>query len=194
VSFLQGHSLASRRRDPRIFGPRPWTESGDLVDAFPAKAGIDHTGGDWPNTLDGYDHSALVASSAFSTKWRIFAFLNCGWEKPGDNPTHDTAQSHAHWTRNPFAAWSLDQCAAAWLCDARVPRRPSLLDAPHPSFRWMPQRRDAGGSALHGERQAQGNISGCWKQPRLDIPQRRRSPHGEQHGDSHAPVEPRGRA
>ncbi len=47
---------------------------------------------------------------------------------PGYYPTHDTAQTRAHWAGNPVAYRSLDRCDAAHACDARAPRRRNASD------------------------------------------------------------------
>ena len=99
------------------------------------------------------------------------------------NPTHDTAQTHAHWAGNPIASRSLDRCDAARLCDARASRRLNPPDDP-PPFPRECHTGNAAGSAPRDERQNSGNRNRCpTRQPT--------SPHAE---EAEGRLEARGRA
>ncbi len=99
-------------------------------------------------------------------------------------PTHDTAQTHAHWAGNPVASRSLDRCDAARTCDARVQRQLNPPDD-HPPSACDWHTGNAGWSAQRDERHPHQGTPRCpARQPD--------SPHAE--GSRSDRLEARGRA
>ena len=102
----------------------------------------------------------------------------------GYSPTHDTAQTHAHWAGNPAASSALADSCAAHACDARAERRFNAPDDRPPwSCDW--HTGHAVRSAPSEDRHPQGPTRCATPQPD--------SPHPEQRTQC-ASVEGRGRA